>query len=233
VSGAVEEDRLRLWGWVGLLAQVIFVGSWLIAGLWQGQNYSTLAHTISDMYAITAPHGWFLVITITLAGAGTIAFAWLGLRVALRRGTSGRGRLATTVAILLSLSILGLGELLTPMEREACRVADPGCSPADQLGSLGSRMDAGLSTAGLLILVATGFVLAAAMRRSPAWSSWAWPTRWATIVIIVLLVVTGAASAGLGGLFERLLAAAAAGGVAALAFHVIRIAEDLPATTNR
>jgi hypothetical protein len=185
------------------------------------------------MYAITAPHGWFLVITTTLAGAGTIAFAWLGLRVALRRGTSGRGRLATTVAILLSLSILGLGDLLTPMEREACRVADPGCSPADQLGNLGGRMDAVFSTAGLLILVATGFVLAAAMRRSPAWSSWAWPTRWATIVIIVLLVVTGAASAGLGGLFERLLAAAAAGGVAALAVHAIRIAEDLPARTNR
>jgi Protein of unknown function (DUF998) len=225
VSRAAEDDRLRLWGWVGLLAQLIFVVSWLIAGIWQGQNYSTLAHTISDMYAITAPHGWFLVITITLAGAGTIAFAWLGLRVALRRGTSGRGRLATTVAILLSLSILGLGELLTPMEREACRVADPGCSPADQLGSLGSRMDAVLSTAGLLILVATGFVLAAAMRRSPAWTSWAWPTRWATIVIIVLLVVTGAASAGLGGLFERLLAAAAAGGVAALAVHAIRIAD--------
>ena len=233
MSGAAEDDRLRLWGWVGLLAQLIFVVSWLIAGIWQGQNYSTLAHTISDMYAITAPHGWFLVITITLAGAGTIAFAWLGLRVALRRGTSGRGRLATTVAILLSLSILGLGELLTPMEREACRVADPGCSPADQLGSLGSRMDAVLSTAGLLILVATGFVLAAAMRRSPAWTSWAWPTRWATIVIIVLLVVTGAASAGLGGLFERLLAAAAAGGVAALAVHTIRIAQDLTATTNR
>ena len=94
-------------------------------------------------------------------------------------------------------------------------------------------MDAVLSTAGLLILVATGFVLAAAMRRSPAWSSWAWPTRWATIVIIVLLVVTGAGSAGLGGLFERLLAAAAAGGVAALAVHVIRIAQDLTATTNR
>jgi Protein of unknown function (DUF998) len=232
VSGAAEDDRLRLWGWVGLLAQLIFVVSWLIAGLWQGQNYSALAHTISDMYAITAPHGWFLVTTITLAGAGTIAFAWLGLRVALRRGTSGRGRLATTVAILLSLSILGLGELLTPIEREACRVADPGCSPADQLGSLGSRMDAVLSTAGLLILVATGFVLAAAMRRSPAWSSWVWPTRWATIVIIVLLVITGAASAGLGGLFERLLAAAAAGGVAALAVHAIRIA-DLPVTTNR
>jgi uncharacterized protein DUF998 len=232
VSGAAEDDRLRLWGWVGLLAQLIFVVSWLIAGLWQGQSYSALAHTISDMYAITAPHGWFLVITTTLAGAGTIAFAWLGLRVALRRGASGRGRLATAVAILLSLSILGLGDLLTPMEREACRVADPGCSPADQLGNLGGKMDSGLSTAGLLILVATGFVLAAAMRRSPAWSLWAWPTRWATIVIIVLLVVTGAASAGLGGLFERLLAAAAAGGVAALAVHTIRIAE-LPVTTNR
>ncbi|HEU4907811.1 MAG TPA: DUF998 domain-containing protein [Propionibacteriaceae bacterium] len=231
MSRAAEDDRLRLWGWVGLLAQVIFVASWLIAGLWQGQSYSALADTISDMYAITAPHGWVLVITTTLAGAGTIAFAWLGLRVALRRGTSGRGWLATTVAILLSLSILGLGDLLTPMEREACRLADPGCSPVDQVGNLGGKMDAVLSTAGLLILVATGFVLAAAMRRSPAWSSWAWPTRWATIAIIVLLVVAGAELAGLGGLFQRLLAAAAAGGVAALAVHAIRIA-GLPTATN-
>jgi hypothetical protein len=199
---------------------VIFVGSWLLAGLWQGSGYRALAHTISDMYAVTAPHGWFLVLTITLAGAGTIAFAWLGLRPTLRPSSSGRARLATIAALLLSLSILGLGDLLTPLEREACRLADPGCTGAAQLDNLGGRLDAILSTAGLLILLAAGFVLAAAMRRAAGRRSWARPTIVVTVVLILLIVATGALES-LGGLFERLLAAAAAAAVGALAVGVL------------
>ena len=49
-----------------LVAQIAFVMSWLIAGLWQGAGYSALAHSISDMYAVTAPGGMFLVVVITL-----------------------------------------------------------------------------------------------------------------------------------------------------------------------
>jgi hypothetical protein len=39
-----------------LVAQIAFVLSWLIAGLWQGARYSALSHSISDMYASALAH---------------------------------------------------------------------------------------------------------------------------------------------------------------------------------
>ncbi|MCA2176125.1 DUF998 domain-containing protein [Nonomuraea glycinis] len=43
-----------------------------MAASWQGPRYSVLAHTISDLYAVTAPGGMFLVVVFTLCGAATI-----------------------------------------------------------------------------------------------------------------------------------------------------------------
>jgi hypothetical protein len=57
----------------GLIAQVVFVLSWLAAAAWQEPRYSTVRHTISDMYAVTAPYGGFLVVVFTVCGAATIA----------------------------------------------------------------------------------------------------------------------------------------------------------------
>ena len=75
-----------------------------------------------------------------------------------------------------------------------------------------------LSTIGLLLLVAAGFFLAEAMRKSPGWPPLGWPTRFVTIFLIFLILATGALEGlGLGGLFERMLALTAAAGVAALA----------------
>ena len=87
----------------------------------------------------------------------------------------------------------------------------------------GGKLDSALTTVGLVVLVAGGFFLAAAMRRIPSWRAWAWPTRWASVLFLLL----GAASAltvnaGLNGLFERLFAAAAAAGLAALGIGVLR-----------
>ena len=65
-----------------MVAQVAFVGSWLIAASWQGPRYSVLAHSITDMYAVGAPNGAFLVVVFTLCGGATILFAWLSLRIA-------------------------------------------------------------------------------------------------------------------------------------------------------
>lgn len=210
---------VRTWAIVGLAAQVVLVASSLIAGLWQGPSYRAVEHTISDMYAVTAPHAWFLVVCITAAGIGTVLFAVLGLRPALRPA----GWLATVGVVLLVLSILGLGDALTPLEREACRAADTGCSPADQASNLGGRLDTWLSTIGLLLLVAAGFFLAQAMRKVPGWEPLAWPTRFVTIGLVLLILATGALEGiGLGGLFERLLAFTAAAGVAGLALAVMR-----------
>jgi hypothetical protein len=42
---------LRRWALVGLVAQVAFVASWLIAAPARRPRYSSLEHYISDMYA--------------------------------------------------------------------------------------------------------------------------------------------------------------------------------------
>lgn len=207
----------KTWSWVGLASQVGFVVSWLIAGLWQGAGYDSFAHTISDMYAVTAPRCRVLVVVFTLCGIGTILFAFLGLRPALRRS----GWLATLGCTLLALSIYGLGDALTPFEQEACRLADPGCTAADQIANSGGRLDAILSTIGIFLFIGATFVLAEAMKRTPGWERYAWPARWVGIAFVVLLVAFAAAdAANLGGLAERLLAAL---GGTAISLAAVRI----------
>ena len=73
--------------------------SWVAAATWQGPRYSTAAHSISDMYAETAPHAAFLIVVFTLCGAATIAFAFGAVRRALRPG----GWTATVGSALLAL----------------------------------------------------------------------------------------------------------------------------------
>jgi len=214
-----ETGRLRRWAVAVVLANCLFVVGWLVAAAWQGPHYSVLADTISDMYANGAPGAVFLILVITLSGVAVLLFTWLSLWPSLRSG----GWSATVGAILLALSIFGLGDLLTPFEREACRQADPGCTVADQLGNIGGTLDAILSSVGVVLLIAAGFFLAAAMKRVPGWRHWSRPTRWASVGMIVLVVADVLAdTANLGGLMERLVAAAGAAGIAALAIGVLR-----------
>jgi hypothetical protein len=215
----VIDDRVRFWAWAGFAAQVAFVMSWLVAAAWQGPGYRVLAHTISDMYAVTAPGGWFPVVVLTLCGLATVLFAMLSVRPALRTG----GGAATVGAVLLALSIYGLGDLLSPFERQACRLADPGCTGPDQMSNLGGKLDAALSTVGVMLFVAAAFVLAEALKRAPGWRNGAWPARWVGIGFVLLLVLLVAAQAAdLGGLLERLLAAAGSAAIAVLALRIVR-----------
>jgi hypothetical protein len=205
---------------LAVAAQVAFVASWLLAAAWQGPRYSVFAHSISDMYAVTAPGAAFLIVMFTLCGAATMWFSWRSLRTALRPA----GWLATTGSALLALSIFGLGDLLTVSERLACRLADPGCTPAKQLANAGGMLDNTLSTLGVVAFVAAGFFLAAAMKRLPEWRSWVRPVRWSMAAVIVFAVADGLTSGpgGLSGLFERLIALAGATGIALLARGVLR-----------
>lgn len=217
----VISDRLprgvRRWARVGIAAQVIFVASWLAAASWQGPRYSVLAHSISEMYARTAPHAMFLLIVLTICGAATIWFTLRSLGPALRPG----GRAATVGSALLALSVAGLGDLLTPFERVACRMADPGCTTARMISNSGGKLDDAFSSIGVLLLVAAAFFLAHAMRRIPSWQAWAWPARW-TAVLVLALAAADVAVSGLSGLFERLLAATMAAAIAALAAGILR-----------
>jgi hypothetical protein len=199
------------------VAQLLFVASWLVAASWQGPRYSVLKHSISEMYAVTAPHAMFLVIVITLCGAATMWFTLRSVLPVLRPG----GRAATVGSALLALSVAGLGDLLTPFERVACRMADPGCTTARMVSNTGGKLDGNITTVGVLLFVLAGFFLAAAMRRIPGWQAWARPTRW-TAVLILALTIADIADSGLGGLFERLVAATAAAALAALAVGILR-----------
>jgi hypothetical protein len=207
------------WAWVAVVAQALFVVSWLIAQAWQGPRYSALSDTISDMYAVTAPSGLFLVVVLTLCGIATILFAALSVWPTLRPA----GWTAAVGSILLGLSIYGLGDALSPAERESCRIADPGCTAAGQVSNVGGRLDSTLSTIGIFCFVAAAFFLAAAMKRTPGWERAARPTRWVGIGFLVLIVLVAVSeSVDLGGLTERLLAAFGAVAIGALAVRIAR-----------
>ena len=207
------------WAWVAAVAQVVFVVSWLIAQAWEGPRYSALSDTISDMYAVTAPGGLFLVVVLTLCGIATVLFALLAVWPVLRPA----GWTAAVGSILLAVSIYGLGDALSPFERQGCRIADPGCTAADQMNSMGGRLDSILSTIGIFCFAASAFFLAAAMKRTPGWERAARPARWVGVGFVVLLVLVAASeSVDLGGLTERLLAAFGAAAIAALAIRIAR-----------
>jgi hypothetical protein len=218
-------NRVRFGATLGLVAQIIFVVAWLIAPIWQGPKYSILGQSISDMYAATAPGGLFLVVVFTLCGAATIFFLWASVLPTLRSA----GWSATLGVVLLTLSIFGLGDLLTPFERLACRLADPGCTAVSQLSNAGGALDASLSTAGVALFVAGAVFLAVAMNKAAGWKSGFVPMLLFAIVAFVFFLADGVlASAGLGGLFERLLALA---GAAALAWLAVRILRQRAATS--
>lgn len=218
-GGAPGRGARRL-AWLAAAAQVAFVLSWLLAASWQGPRYSVTADSISDMYAVTAPGGAFLVVVLTLAGAVTIWFAWRALWPALRPA----GWLGTAGPALLALSIFGLGDLLSAGERVACRVADPGCTSAMQTSNAGGATDSLLSTAGVPLFILAAFFLAAAMRRLPGWRALARPVAWCGALMIVFSLCDGltAGAHGLSGLFERLVALDGAACIALVAAGVAR-----------
>ena len=214
-----KRATVRRWAWLGLVAQVVFVASSLVAVFWQGPRYSAVAHSISDMFAVTAPHGALLVVVLALCGAATMGFAWRAVWPALRSG----GWRAATGSVLLALSIVGLGDLLSPAERLACRMADAGCTATQQLSNTGGQLDNVISSIGLLLLVIAAFFLAAAMRRTRGWEGWARPTRWTALLITAFGVASVLTQqAGYAGLFERLVAATGAAALAVLAIGIVR-----------
>jgi hypothetical protein len=208
----------RLIAVIAAVAQFAFIVSWIVAAFWQGDRYSVLAHSISDMYAVTAPNGLFLVVVLTITGLLTMVFAgvvWQTLRAG--------GWAAAVGAILLGLSIFGLGDLLTAFERLACRLADPGCTAESQLSNAGGQLDATLSTLGIVLYVGAAIFLSFAMQRMPAWRRWVWPARYVAIAMIFLFFADGVlGQAGLSGIAERLLAAVGAIAIAWLAILIAR-----------
>jgi hypothetical protein len=215
-------------------AQVLFVASMLLAASWQGPRYSLLADSVSDMYALNAPAAAFLIIMLTIAGAVTMWFAFRSLRPALRSAllpqASSARRLATIGCWLLAFSIFGIGNLLTIFMRLDCRLVDAGCTPAKQVSNFGGTLDNTISSVGVLVFIAAGFLLAVAMNRTASWSSLARPTRRFMVVMIVWVIgdaVSGYGGDHPGGLFERLIAFTGAAWIAYIAVAVSRRSQPL------
>ena len=189
---------------VAVVAQIVFVASFLIAATWQGPRYDAMTQSMSDMYAVTAPKGLFLVVSFTLCGVATVLFAGLAVWPALRRA----GWPAAVGSSLLALSIAGMGDVLSPFERLACRMADPGCTYAAQAANAGGALDNNYSFFGILLFAIAPFFVAEAFRRLPEWKALAWPARFAGFIFIALFVIDTIVYAmnGPQGLFERLLA---------------------------
>lgn len=212
---------VRSWAWIGLTAQVVMVASWLVAAAWQGPGYSPLEHTISDMYADTAPKGLFLVVVLTLSGLATIGFAVFALWPALWPS----GWWGAVTSVLLGLSIYGVGDALSLFERQGCRLADPGCDPTDQM-TAGGQADTILSTIGIFLFIAVAFFGASAMRRTPGWADLARPARWfGGAFILFVLLLLAAEAVDLGGLVERVLAASGAAAIAIVAARILKLSE--------
>ena len=123
--------------------------------------------------------------------------------------------------MLLGASVYGLGNLLAPFARVACRTADEGCSPADQIATVGGVLDVVITIPGILFFIISVFVLSGAMARITEWHDMAGPTRQLGIVFIALLVATAVASLiDATGLMNRVLASFGAAGIAGLAWHI-------------
>ncbi len=194
-----------------MLAQLVFVGGWLVIGAVEDHGYQPLRHDISDLAALTAQHPTADRITLALAGSLTIAFAFV-----LRRHLG-------NAAIVIALSLPGLDNLTDAFFRLDCRAADVGCSTTDAIASWHGRTHVGIFAVSALATVAAPFVLARAMRRREAWVRLAGPTTVFGFVTIGLLVATGATSGtGVGGLTQRIAATFVTAGVAVLAWHVAR-----------
>src|SRR6266508_3327113 len=185
--------QVRTWAWVAFAAQVLLVVGWIVAGFWQGPRYSVLADSISVMFA-----GLSVCPSLRAAGAS-----------------------AAIGSVLLGLSIYGLVSVLTPFKRVACRIAEEGCSPGDQLATTGGRLDLILSTAGIALFIGAVFFLSAAMARTPDWRYLARPGRWVGIAFVVLLVASALAF-GAFGLANRVLAITGAAAIAGLAWQIAR-----------
>ncbi len=90
--------------WFGLVAVVLYVAGWAIAGQVRA-DYDPLEQAISELFALGAP--WssrgLLLAGLVLSG---IAFLWLA--PALHRALPGRGRLGPALVVVAGLGTLGV-----------------------------------------------------------------------------------------------------------------------------
>jgi hypothetical protein len=217
----------RAWGIVGLVAQVAFLAGWLIAETWQGQRYSPVTDTISDLQAAMAPHAWFPIACFAVGGIGTFCFACFGLRPAL----AGGGKVAAYGPWLVALAGLAIGDSFPLIP---CGLAAAGCTAQLQLHSAGGLTDAIVATSAFLVLSVAPGPLWRRMKTLPQWRPIRPVMAMARIVcpLCYLLLCAASLTGTAQGLAERILATSVTLWLGALAVTLIRIAGHAKAATG-
>jgi hypothetical protein len=212
------ETRTRLLALGAIVAQVLFVGDWLVFGALEGFGYSPARHDLSDLGALTARHPVPFLFLLGVSGVLTMAFALGALAPALR--VPGRG--VAVGAVLVAMSLPALDNLGDVFFRLDCRAADAGCDASAATASWHGKAHIAVFLLALVPTLVAPFALATRMRLLDGWRALAGPARTFGIVAVVALVATGAfqGSSFQGGA-QRIAATLVPLGVAALAWAVL------------
>jgi len=212
----------RSWLALGaVVAHVLFVGGWLLAGAIEGHGYSVGRHDISDLAALTAHHAWLPRTTAGLGGALTLAFAvW-----ALRPSLTAAGLRRPVSPWLVALSLPALDNLGDAFFRLDCRAADAGCSASHAAASWHGKAHIAVFVLAAVATIIAPFALAHRMQQLDGWRDLARPARVFGVLVIVLLVGSAALSGtGAQGSSQRVAAVLIPLGVIVLALRVMRLA---------
>lgn len=217
-TGLAGGSHPRIWGILGVIAQVAFMAGWLVAETWQGPRYSVVTDTISDLQAATAPHAWFPIACFAAGGIGTFCLAVFGLRPAL----ASAGRAAAHAPWMLALAGLAIGNSFPLIP---CGLSAPGCTAHQQLYSPGGMTDAIVATIAFLVLAFTPGPLWERLKVLPEWQRLRPVMTTARIVcpLCFLLLSVASLTGTAEGLAERILATSLVLWIGSLAFTLTRV----------
>jgi hypothetical membrane protein len=167
--------RTRLLAWVAIVAQVVFVGGWVLAGALE-PHYSAVRQYISELGRHGAAHPWIFVVFIGVWGLGFIALALATVPPLRTR--------PWPLAMPLMFVLAGVCAILVgPLHMDCSPTVSAVCKSREAAGTLSWHHYAHewVSLGIKVSLLLTGFAFA----RS------AWPSRLARLVLsgaLVLLV---------------------------------------------
>jgi hypothetical membrane protein len=196
---AAARRRALLLAWVAILAQVVFLGGWILAGALE-PKYSGIRQYISELGRDGAIHPWIFTVFVGIWGLGFIALA-VAVVPSLRTRP-------WPLAMPLCFALAGACAILVgPLRMDCSTILSAACRSHEASGGRSWHYEAHiwLSLGIKVALLASGFVFA----RS------AWPSRLGRLVLsgALLLLVAGIVTfilhdsfTGYKGLEERLWA---------------------------
>jgi hypothetical protein len=203
----------RRLAWGAIVAQLVFVGSWLLGGVIERHGYSVASDDISDLGALTAHHPTLVLVAFGISGALTIAFALGAVRPALGLG-----------GWLLALSLPALDNLSDAFFRLDCRAADAGCSTSTAAASWHGKVHIAVFLVAAVATIATPFVLSRAMKHTDGWRDLAsWARIFGVVVVVGAIANVGLTGTSVQGFAQRTLAVIVSLGIVALAVRVLQL----------